>query len=115
MGKVCLSDEGVLMKVMIDLYPRALIRNLLVVHLLRRRLGLLLGPVLEDGSLEILMVSFPFRIWLISDDPIPVQRSSSGNQIGGRRSPAVGSPEKSTAGKIDPGKSLSAKQGLADS
>ena len=56
MGKVCLSDEGVLMIVMIDLYPRALIRNLLVEHLLRRRLGLLPDLVLEDGSLEILMV-----------------------------------------------------------
>ena len=103
------------MKVMIDLYPRALIRNLLVEHLLRRRLGLLPDLVLEDGSLEILMVSFPLGIWLKSDDPIPAQRSSSGNQIGGRRSPAVGSPEKSTAGKIDPGKSLSLKQVHADS
>jgi len=103
--------KRVLMKVMIDPYPRASIRNLRVEHLLRRRLGLLPDPVLEDGSLEILMVRYPFQIWLISDDPIPAQRSSSGNQIGGRRSPAVGSPEKSTAGKIDPGKSLSTKQG----
>lgn len=32
----------------------------------------------------------------------------SGNRpdVGGRRSPGVGSPEKSTAGKIDPGKAL---------
>jgi hypothetical protein len=50
-------------------------------------------------------------VWLISDDPIPAQRSLSGNQIGGRRSPAVGSPEKSTAGKIDPGKSTHRNQG----
>jgi hypothetical protein len=45
------------MEVMIDLYPRALIRNLLVEHLLRRKLDLLLDRVLEGGSLEILMVS----------------------------------------------------------
>jgi hypothetical protein len=38
-------------------------------------------------------------------DEAPSQRSLSGNQIGGRRSPAVGSPEKSTTGKIDPGMS----------
>ena len=49
----------------------------------------------------------PISFMLTTDDPIPAQRSLSGNQIGGRRSPAVGSPEKSTAGKIDPGKSLS--------
>ena len=44
------------------------------------------------------------------DDPAPPQRTMSGNRIevGGRRSPGaagVGSPEKSTAGKIDPGQS----------
>jgi hypothetical protein len=53
----------------------------------------------------------PMSSVLMTDDPIAPQRSLSGNQIGGRRSPAVGSPEKSTAGKIDPGKSLLQKQG----
>jgi hypothetical protein len=99
------------MQVMIDLYPRALIRNLLVERLLRRRLDLLLDRVLEGGSRGILMVRPRIRIRLISDDPIAPQRSLSGNQIGGRRSPAVGSPEKSTAGKIDPGKSTHRNQG----
>jgi hypothetical protein len=50
------SNEGGLIEVMIDLYPRALIRNLLVEHLLRRKLGLLLDLVLEGGSRGILMV-----------------------------------------------------------
>jgi hypothetical protein len=50
------NDRG-LMEVMIDLYPRALIRNLLVEHLLRRKLDLLLDRVLEGGSRGILMVS----------------------------------------------------------
>lgn len=41
------------------------------------------------------------------DDPLPPQKTATGNRIevGGRRSPGVGSPEKSTAGKIDPGES----------
>jgi len=55
------QNDGGLMSVMIDLYPRVSIRNLLVEHLLRRRLDLLLDLVLEDGSLGILMVCPPFR------------------------------------------------------
>jgi len=54
-GMSCQNDGG-LMEVMIDLYPRVSIRNLLVEHLLRRKLGLLLDLVLEDGSRGILMV-----------------------------------------------------------
>jgi hypothetical protein len=101
-----LGKIGWLMIVMIDLYPRVSIRNL-PAGLPLRKLGPSRGQARAGGSPEILMASPSDSLSseaLINIDDVPAQRALSG-QVGGRRSPAVGSPEKSTTGKIDPGES----------